>query len=86
MCHDYKAPGRDAYAWETTVAAQRARNVHIHDGVSEEAFVAMRTQRDKTLQMPVLILPSIQVNVRAGKLPEPEGNGVSYLKIPLNKL
>ena len=86
MCHDYKAPGRDAYAWETTVAAQRARNVHIHDGVSEEAFVAMLTQRDKTLQMPVLILPSIQVNVRAGKLPEPEGNGVSYLKIPLNKL
>jgi glyoxylase-like metal-dependent hydrolase (beta-lactamase superfamily II) len=86
MCHDYKAPGREAYAWETTVAAQRARNVHIKDGVGEEAFVAMRTARDKTLQMPVLILPSIQVNVRAGKLPEPESNGIAYLKVPLNTL
>jgi glyoxylase-like metal-dependent hydrolase (beta-lactamase superfamily II) len=86
MCHDYKAPGRDAYAWETTVAEQRARNLHVKDGVSEDAFVAMRTAKDKTLQMPVLILPAIQVNVRAGKLPEPESNGVSYLKIPLNKL
>jgi len=86
MCHDYKAPGREAYAWETTVAAQRARNVHIKDGISEEAFVAMRTARDRTLQMPVLILPSIQVNVRAGRLPEAESNGISYLKIPLNKL
>jgi glyoxylase-like metal-dependent hydrolase (beta-lactamase superfamily II) len=86
MCHDYKAPGRDAYAWETTVAEQRARNVHIKDGIGEDAFVAMRTARDKTLQMPVLILPSIQVNVRAGRLPEAESNGVSYLKIPLNKL
>jgi len=86
MCHDYKAPGRDAYAWETTVAEQRAHNVHIKDGISEEAFVAMRTARDATLQMPVLILPSIQVNVRAGRLPEAESNGISYLKIPLNKL
>jgi glyoxylase-like metal-dependent hydrolase (beta-lactamase superfamily II) len=86
MCHDYKAPGRDAYVWETTVAEQRAHNVHIKDGISEEAFVAMRTARDATLQMPVLILPSIQVNVRAGRLPEAESNGVSYLKIPLNKL
>lgn len=86
MCHDYKAPGRDAYAWETTVAAQRARNLHVKDDVSEDAFVLMRTAKDKTLQMPVLILPAIQVNVRAGKLPQPEGNGVSYLKIPLNKL
>jgi glyoxylase-like metal-dependent hydrolase (beta-lactamase superfamily II) len=85
LCHDYKAPGRDVYTWETTVAAQRAHNVHIGNSVSEDAFVAMRTARDKTLQMPVLILPSIQVNVRAGKLPEPEANGVSYLKIPLNK-
>jgi glyoxylase-like metal-dependent hydrolase (beta-lactamase superfamily II) len=85
LCHDYKAPGRDAYVWETTVAAQRAHNVHIGNGVSEDAFVAMRTTRDKTLQMPTLILPSIQVNVRAGKLPGPESNGVSYLKIPLNK-
>ena len=86
MCHDYKAPGRDAYAWETTAGEQRARNLHVKDGVSEDAFVAMRTAKDKTLQMPVLILPAIQVNVRAGKLPEPEGNGTSYLKIPLNKL
>jgi len=86
MCHDYKAPGRDAYAWETTVAEQRARNVHIKDDIGEDAFVAMRTARDKTLQMPVLILPSIQVNVRAGRLPEAESNGISYLKIPLNKL
>jgi glyoxylase-like metal-dependent hydrolase (beta-lactamase superfamily II) len=85
LCHDYKAPGRDVYVWETTVAAQRAHNVHIGNGVSEDAFVAMRTARDKTLQMPLLILPSIQVNVRAGKLPGPESNGVSYLKIPLNK-
>jgi len=85
LCHDYKAPGRDVYAWETTVAEQRARNPHVRDGVGEDDFVAMRTAKDKTLQMPVLILPSIQVNVRAGKLPEPEANGVAYLKIPLNK-
>lgn len=65
-CHDYKAPGRDVYAWETTVADQRARNVHIHDGVTEDAFVAMREARDKTLSMPALILPSIQVNIQAG--------------------
>lgn len=86
MCHDYKAPGREHYAWETTVAEQRARNPHVKDGVGEDDFVAMRTAKDKTLQMPVLILPSIQVNVRAGRLPEPENNGVAYLKIPLNKL
>ena len=86
MCHDYKAPGREAFAWETTVAEQRARNVHINDKIDEDAFVAMRTARDKTLSMPVLILPSIQVNLRAGQLPEPESNGVSYLKIPLNRL
>jgi glyoxylase-like metal-dependent hydrolase (beta-lactamase superfamily II) len=86
MCHDYKAPGRDAYAWETTVAEERARNVHIKDGVSEEAFVGLRTARDKTLAMPVLILPSIQVNIRAGELPPAESNGIAYLKIPLNAL
>lgn len=86
MCHDYKAPGREHYAWETTVAEQRARNPHVKDGVAEDDFVAMRTAKDKTLQMPVLILPSIQVNVRAGRLPEPENNGVSYLKIPLDRL
>ena len=84
MCHDYKAPGRDHFAWETTVGAQRSGNVHVHDGVSEDAFVAMRTTRDKTLGMPNLILPSGQVNRRAGHLPEPEDNGVRYLKIPVN--
>lgn len=84
MCHDYKAPGRDHYAWETTVGEQRRSNVHVHDGVSEDEFVAMRTTRDKTLGMPNLILPSVQVNMRAGHLPEPESNGIRYLKIPVN--
>ncbi len=86
MCHDYKAPGRNTYAWETTVAAERERNVHVRDGVSEDEFVARRTERDRTLAMPVLILPSVQVNIRAGRLPTPEANGVSYLKIPVNAL
>ncbi|MBS0253654.1 MAG: MBL fold metallo-hydrolase [Proteobacteria bacterium] len=84
LCHDYKAPGRDTYAWESTVAAERTGNVHVHAGVTEDAFVAMREARDRTLGMPRLILPSIQVNIRAGNLPEPEANGVSYLKLPLN--
>lgn len=84
MCHDYKAPGRDIYAWETTVAGERANNVHVKDGVSEDEFVGRRTARDKTLAMPVLILPSIQVNINAGKLPAAESNGVAYLKLPLN--
>jgi glyoxylase-like metal-dependent hydrolase (beta-lactamase superfamily II) len=83
MCHDYKAPGRDHYAWETTVAEQRRHNVHVHDGVLEDEFVAMRQQRDATLAAPTLLLPSIQVNIRAGRLPRPESNGVGYLKIPL---
>ena len=86
LCHDYKAPGRDAYAWETTVAAERASNVHINESVSEDAFVAMREARDKTLEMPALILPSIQVNIQAGQLPPAEGNGVRYLKLPLDAL
>jgi len=86
MCHDYKAPGRDSYAWETTVADERARNIHVRDGISEAEFVAMRTARDRTLAMPVLILPSVQVNMRAGHLPPPESNGVSYLKIPVDQL
>lgn len=86
LCHDYKAPGRDEYAWETTVQQQRTGNVHVRDGMSEDEFVAMREARDATLGMPTLILPSIQVNIRAGHLPEPEGNGVSYLKIPVNGL
>ena len=83
MCHDYKAPGRDSYAWESTVAEERARNVHVHDGVDADAFVAMRQRRDATLAAPTLLLPSIQVNIRAGRLPEAESNGVRYLKIPM---
>ena len=86
MCHDYKAPGRDSYAWETTVAAERKGNVHVHDGIGEREFVHRRAERDATLAMPTLILPSVQVNIRAGRLPPPESNGVSYLKIPLNAL
>lgn len=84
LCHDYKAPGRDKYAWETTVKQQRESNVHVKDGTSEDEFVAMRTSRDKTLAMPTLIMPSVQVNIRGGHLPEPEENGVSYIKIPVN--
>src|SRR3954467_12094084 len=83
MCHDYKAPGRDKYAWETTVAEERARNVHLREGVSEDDFVTMREARDKTLDTPLLLLPSIQVNMRAGKLPPAEANGVRYLKVPV---
>ena len=85
MCHDYPPAGREA-RWETTVAAQRSSNIHLHDGVTEEQFVALRTGRDATLDMPTLILPAIQVNINAGKLPEPEENGVRYLKIPLDAL
>ena len=83
MCHDYKAPGREVYAWETTVAEERARNVHVHQGVSEDEFVKMRTARDATLTAPRLLLPSIQVNIRAGKFPPAESNGVHYLAIPV---
>jgi glyoxylase-like metal-dependent hydrolase (beta-lactamase superfamily II) len=86
MCHDYKAPGRDHYEWQTTVGDERRANVHVHDGVSEEDFVAMRTERDATLGMPRLILPSIQVNMRGGHLPPSEDNGIRYLKIPLDAL
>lgn len=86
LCHDYKAPNRDEYVWETTMLAERTGNVHIHEGVSEDDFVAMRTQRDATLGMPKLILPSLQVNMRGGHLPEPEDDGVSYLKLPVNQL
>ncbi len=86
MCHDYKAPGRDEYAWETTVGAERTGNVHVHEGVDEDAFVKMRNERDATLSMPNLILPSVQVNMRGGRLPPPEDNGVQYLKIPVNVL
>ena len=85
MCHDYKAPGRDAYAWQSTVAEQRAHNPHVKDGMTEEGFVAFRTQRDATLAAPTLLLPSIQVNIRAGRFPEAEENGVRYLRIPVKQ-
>jgi len=84
--HDYKAPGRDVFAWETTVAEQKADNKHVHDGVDEDAFVATRTERDATLGMPRLLLPSVQINMRGGQLPPPEDNGVRYLKLPLESL
>jgi glyoxylase-like metal-dependent hydrolase (beta-lactamase superfamily II) len=83
MCHDYKAPGRDTYAFETTVDEQRKRNVHVHEGVGEDEFVAMRNARDATLSAPTLLLPSIQVNIRAGRFPPAEANGVRYLRIPV---
>ena len=83
MCHDYKAPGRDEYAWETTVRDEREHNVHLRDGVTEEAFVAMRQSRDATLSAPTLLLPSIQVNIRAGRFPKAESNGVHYLQLPV---
>ena len=78
--------GRDSYVWETTVGAQRAANIHVQDGVDEAGFVAMRTTRDATLSVPKLIVPSVQVNIRGGRMPEPEDNGVSYIKIPVNVL
>ena len=83
MCHDYKAPGRSEFAWETTVAEQRATNVHVGGGTSEDEFVAMREARDKMLDTPRLLLPAIQVNIRAGRFPPAEANGVSYLRIPV---
>ena len=86
LCHDYLAPNRDKFVWETTIGAERTGNVHVHEGVDEDAFVAMRAARDATLGMPRLILPSVQVNMRAGHLPEPEANGARYLKLPLNLL
>ena len=85
MCHDYP-PSDRPIAFETTVAEQRAKNIHVHDGVSEAQFVEMRTQRDATLEMPVLILPAVQINIRAGEMPPKEANGIAYAKIPLNAL
>lgn len=85
MCHDYKAPGRNHYAWETTVSEERKRNVHVRDGVSEADFVALRRARDATLPAPVLLLPSVQVNIRAGHLPPPDSNGTTYLRIPVRR-
>lgn len=86
MCHDYKAPGRNDFRWETTVTEERMGNVHVRDGIDEDSFVAMRTARDAALDMPRLILPSVQVNMRGGELPPPESNGQRYLKIPLDIL
>ena len=86
LCHDYQTPGRNTYVWETTIAAERQGNVQVHDGIGEDEFVAMREARDATLDMPKLILPSIQVNMRGGHMPEPEDNGTRYLKIPLDAL
>ncbi len=86
LCHDYKAPGRKDFVWETTVAEEREMNLHVHRGVTEDDFVEMRTKRDATLDMPTLLLPSVQVNMRGGRFPPPEDNGVSYLKLPLNKV
>ncbi|CAN5363120.1 MBL fold metallo-hydrolase [soil metagenome] len=86
LCHDYKAPGRDQFAWETTVAAERADNVHVKDGTTEDEFVLMRTARDRKLGAPRLIIPSIQVNMNAGHFPAPDADGNVYLKVPLNRI
>lgn len=86
LCHDYKAPGRDEFVWETTVGAQKRSNIHVKVGTSRDEFIAMRTARDATLDMPKLILPSVQVNMRAGNMPPPEDNGQRYMKIPINAL
>jgi glyoxylase-like metal-dependent hydrolase (beta-lactamase superfamily II) len=83
LCHDYKAPGREEYKWETTVGEQRRSSVHVNDSVTEDEFVAMREARDETLAVPRLLLPSVQVNIRAGKFPEAQDNGVAYLRIPV---
>jgi len=85
LCHDYKAPGRDEFQHETTVAAQRANNIHVREGMTEDDFVRLRTERDATLSMPRLILPSVQVNMRAGEMPPAEDNGQVYLKVPINR-
>lgn len=86
LCHDYKAPGRDEFVWETTVGEEKRANIHVKDGTTRNAFIKMRTERDATLDMPKLILPSVQINMRAGNMPEPEENGQRYMKIPINAL
>jgi glyoxylase-like metal-dependent hydrolase (beta-lactamase superfamily II) len=86
LCHDYKAPGRNDYVWETTIGAEKQSNIHVKTGTSRDDFIKMRTTRDATLAMPKLILPSVQINMRAGDLPEPEDNGQRYMKIPINAL
>jgi glyoxylase-like metal-dependent hydrolase (beta-lactamase superfamily II) len=85
MCHDYPPAGRKV-KFETTVAEQRAHNIHLNDGITEEQFIAMRTKRDASLEMPVMILPAVQINIRAGELPPKEDNGISYVKVPMNAL
>ena len=84
VCHDYKAPGRETFAWETSVAEQRARNTHVHTGITQADYVALRQSRDATLPMPRLMLPSVQVNLRAGTMPPPDANGVRYIRIPID--
>ncbi len=86
LCHDYKAPGRDEFVWETTIGEQKRSNIHVKDGTSRDAFIKMRNERDATLSMPKLILPSVQVNMRAGDMPPAEDNGIRYMKIPINAL
>jgi len=86
LCHDYKAPGRDEYVWETTIGEQKRSNIHVKDGISRDDFIKMRSERDATLAMTKLILPSVQVNMRAGDMPPPEDNGVRYMKVPINAL
>lgn len=86
LCHDYLPPRRTKYQWKTSVAEQRAKNILVHDGIGEEEFIALRTARDKPLAPPMLILPSIQVNIRAGRMPPPDDNGNVYLKFPVNRI
>ena len=86
LCHDYKAPGRHDFVWETTIGAQKHSNIHVKDGISRDAFIKMRNEMDATLSMPKLILPSVQINMRAGEMPPPEDNGIRYMKIPINAL
>jgi len=86
LCHDYKAPGREIYQWETTIEEQRTSNIHIHDGIAEQSFIEFRNKRDSELGMPKLILPSIQVNIRAGEMPPADESGVVFLKLPVNVL
>jgi glyoxylase-like metal-dependent hydrolase (beta-lactamase superfamily II) len=86
LCHDYKAPGRDEFIWQTTIDDEKHANIHVKTGTSREAFIKMRTERDATLDMPKLILPSVQINIRAGEMPPPEDNGIRYMKIPINAL
>jgi hypothetical protein len=86
MCHDYKPAGRDTNLWHSTVGEQKSQNVHIHDGITEEQFVANRVARDKTLSAPVLLLPAVQVNIRAGQMPPKDANGQVYLRLPVDRI